>query len=83
MPVGGGSGARWNVVTKYSPGVLIGNWQEERMLVSKLTEEGSQQSLLLLLCYVLAYTIDLIELHGWKLLIAKSEVCEVKFVVMS
>jgi len=34
MPSGRASGAGWNVETRYNPGVLVGNWQEERVMVS-------------------------------------------------
>jgi len=46
MPVERESGTGWNVITKYNPGVLIGNWQEERMVVSKLIENFSHHRML-------------------------------------
>jgi len=34
MPSGGASVAGWSIESRYSQGVLVGNWQEERMAVS-------------------------------------------------
>jgi len=34
MPTGKASETQWKVETRYNPGVLMGNWQEERINVS-------------------------------------------------
>ena len=34
MPSGRACGVQWNTESRYSLGVLVGNWQEERMDVS-------------------------------------------------
>jgi len=34
MQSGRATVAGWNVESRYSPGVLIGNWQDERLAVS-------------------------------------------------